>query len=177
MEKPVVDLELVAVFEGIDPAAEGIEKLHEMGLSDEEMSVISGIPIAERLLGRPRQRTRVPRFALGGATLGLLFGIFLNWGTLTLFPVHVGGQPVRAIPPGIIIMFEMTMLGLMSGTFIGMFLNSNFPTYRPHHYVPEISDGKIAVLFPALPEDEGRLTEALKGVGAESVQRAEARQL
>jgi hypothetical protein len=173
----MAELNLLAVFDGIDPAAEGIEKLHEMGVSDEEMTVISGVPVAERLLGRPRQRTSVPRIALGGAIVGFLFGIFFNWGTLLLFPVHVGGQPVIAIPPGIIITFEMTMLGLMLSTFIGLFLNSRFPSYRPHYYVPEISDGKIAVLFPSLPEDEGRLTEALKGVGAESIQRAEARQL
>jgi ActD protein len=173
----MAEINLLAVFDGIDPAADGIEKLHEMGLSDDQITVISGVPVAEPLLGRPLQRTFVPRIAMGGAITGFLFGLFLNWGTPSLYGLHVGGQPVIAIPPGIIIVFEMTMLGLMLSTFIGMFLNSNFPTYRPHYYVPEVSDGKIAVMFPSEPEQEGRLSEALTGVGAESVQRAEARQL
>lgn len=173
----MAEINLLAVFDGIDPAADGIEKLHEMGLNDDQITVISGVPVAERLLGRPLQKTYVPRIALGGAITGLLFGIFLNWGTPYLYGLHVGGQPVVAIPPGIIIVFEMTMLGLMLSTFIGMILNSNFPTYRPHHYVPEISDGKIAVMFASEPEDESRLAEALTDVGAESVQRAEERQL
>ena len=44
---------LLAVFEEIEPAVKGIEKLHELGVSDEQMNVISGIPIKEAILGRP----------------------------------------------------------------------------------------------------------------------------
>jgi hypothetical protein len=167
----------VALFENIDPAADGIEKLHELGFHHDQITVISGVPVAERLLGRPLQKTYVPRIAMGGAALGFLFGIFLNWGTPGLYTVQVGGQPVVAIPPGIIIVFEMTMLFLMLSTFIGLILNSNFPTYSPKYYVPEVSDGKIAVLFECSVADEGRIAAALTGVGAESVKRVEARQL
>ena len=35
---------LLAVFEEIEPAVKGIEKLQELGVSDEQMNVISGIP-------------------------------------------------------------------------------------------------------------------------------------
>ena len=38
---------LLAVFEEIEPAVNGIEKLHELGVNDEQMNVISGIPIKE----------------------------------------------------------------------------------------------------------------------------------
>jgi hypothetical protein len=168
---------LLAVFEHIDPAAEGIEKLHELGVGDDQITVISGVPVAERLLGRPPQKTYVPKMALGGAVFGFFVGVFLNWGTLALYTVHVGGQPVTAIPPGIILVFEMTMLFLMLSTFIGMLLNSRFPTYSPKYYAPEISDGKIAVVFSCPSEDEDRLTDSLTGVGAESVRTTEARQL
>jgi hypothetical protein len=173
----MAEMKLVAIFEHIDPAAEGIEKLHSLGFGDDQITVISGIPVTERLLGRPNQKTYVPRIALAGAGLGLLFGLFLNWGTPTLYTLHVGGQPVTPIPPGIILVFEMTMLGLMLSTFIGMIINSNFPTYSPKYYVPEISDGKIAVLLSCKPEDEAKVTDSLTGAGAESVQRAEERQL
>ena len=173
----MAETNLVALFENIDPAAVGIEKLQEMGFHDDQITVISGVPVAERLLGRPNQKTYVPRIALGGAVAGFLFGLFLNWGTPTLYTLHVGGQPVAAIPPGIILVFEMTMLFLMLSTFIGMFLNSNFPTYSPKYYVPEVSDGKIAVLVSCSPEDEDKITSSLTDAGAESVQKAEARQL
>ncbi len=168
---------LLAVFEEIEPAVKGIEKLHELGVSDEQMNVISGIPIKEAILGRPSALSYVSRIAMTGAILGMLFGIFLIYGTPFLFPLHVGGQPVYPVPQGLIITFEMTMLGLMGFAFLGMLVDSGFPSYTPKEYVPEISDGKIAVLFRCSDGQQKKLVDALKKIGAESVNPAEARQL
>ena len=38
-------LTLLALFEDIDPAAEAIEKLYELGLESDQMDIISGVPI------------------------------------------------------------------------------------------------------------------------------------
>jgi len=81
------------------------------------------------------------------------------------------------VPQGIIITFEMTMLGLMGFAFIGMFVNSGFPSYTPKEYVPEISNGKIAILFTCPSEDQMKFVDALTNVGAESVIPVEASQL
>lgn len=171
------DTTLMALFEDIDPAAEGIEKLHEMGIGDDRISVVSGVPVPERLLGRPPQHTFVPRLAAAGAALGFLVGVFLNFGSPNLMPLHVGGQPLIPIPPGIIIIFEMTMLFMLIFTFVGLFINSNFPSYTAHFYVPEISDGKIGVFFACPTESEGIFVDSLNALGAESVRRVEAQQL
>jgi len=56
-------------------------------------------------------------------------------------------------------------------------VDSGFPSYTPKDYVPQISNGKIAVLFKCERKDERRFEDSLKKLGAESVQRAEARQL
>ncbi len=167
----------LAVFEDIDPASNGIEELHKMGITDDQMNVISGIPIRNTILGRPSALSYVSRIALTGAILGFLLGVFLIWGTPFLFPLHVGGQPLYPVPQFLIIVFEMTMLGLMGFAFLGMFVDSGFPSYTPKEYVPEISDGKIAVLFRCPRIDEGKIVDALKKAGAESVNPAEARQL
>ena len=167
----------LAVFEDIDPATEGIEKLHDLGLSDDQMNVISGIPIKGAILGRSSAITYVSRIAMLGALLGMAFGIFLIYGIPYLYPLLVGGQPIFPVPQGIIITFEMTMLGLMGFAFLGMFVDSGFPTYTPKEYTPEISDGKIAVLFSCPSKDQNEFVDALKKLGAESVKPAEARQL
>ena len=39
------------------------------------------------------------------------------------------------------------MLFALLSTFLGVFLDSYFPNYRPLEYVPEISDGKIGIFF------------------------------
>lgn len=170
-------LTLLALFADLDPAAEGIAKLKELGLKDESVNVISGLPFPARALGRPSAMTHVARIAMAGAVLGAGFGLFLLYGTAYLYPLHVGGQPMYPVPIGFITTFEMAMLGLMGFAFIGLFVDSGFPTYTPKQYVPQISDGKVAVLFECERADERRLVEALKKAGAESVEPAEARHL
>jgi hypothetical protein len=165
---------LLALFPDVEPAADAIEQLRIMGIHDDEMNVISGIPVTESMLGRPHQASNVPRLAMGGAVAGFLIGLFFAYGTPNLYPVSVGGQPFIPGPPTIVVLFEMTMLGMLVATFLGVFLDSRFPSYSPKEYVPEISDGKIAVLF-ACPEDtQGKFVDTLKALGAESVKPAEA---
>lgn len=168
---------LLAVFEDIEPATHGVDKLHELGVQDRDMNVISGVPIPGRALGRPGALTNVSRIALVGAILGMGLGIFLIYGTPYLYPLRVGGQPIFPIPMGWIVMFEMTMLGLMGFAFIGMFVDSGFPAYTPMEYMPGISDGKIAVLFSCPNEEQNKFVDELTKLGAESVAPAEARQL
>lgn len=168
---------LLAVFEDIEPAASAIEKLHELGLHDDEINVISGVPIKAGILGRPGAITNVSRIGMAGAIMGFFFGLFLIYGTPYLYPLRVGGQPIFPIPIGWIVMFEMTMLGLMGFSFLGLFVDSGFPSYVPMQYIPEISQGKIAVLFHCPDNEQKKFADALTKVGAQSVQPAEARHL
>ncbi len=168
---------LLAVFSDIDPAADAIEQLRLLGVHDDCMNVISGIPVTEAMLGRPSQWTNVPRLALGGAIAGFLVGVFLSFITPNMYTIKVGGQPFTPVPPAVIVLFEMTMLGMLLSTFLGVFLDSLFPNYRPMHYVPEISDGKIAILIECPPPDVQKVTDVLKKLGAESVEEAEAQHL
>jgi hypothetical protein len=168
---------LLALFEEIDPAADAVEMLQNQGLGDDQINIISGIPVTEPMMGRPHQWTNVPRLAMGGAVAGFLIGIFLAVGTPILYPVHVGGQPLIPIPPSIVVVFEMTMLGMLVSTFLGVFLDSYFPSYKPKEYVSGISDGKIAVLFSCTPENENKFRDSLIKLGAQSVEPAEAQQL
>ena len=168
---------LLAVFDEIEPTTHALDKLHELGIPDGDINVISGLPIPGRVLGRPSALTNVSRIAMVGAVLGLFLGLFLVYGTPTLYPILVGGQPIYPVPMGWIVTFEMTMLGLMGFAFIGLFVDSGFPAYTPMEYLPEISDGKIAVLFRCPSQDQEKFVDALQSAGAESVAPAEARHL
>lgn len=168
---------LLAVFEDFEPASRAIDKLQQLGVSDDDMNVISGIPIKNTILGRPAAITHVSRIALFGAILGLGLGLFLVYGVKFLYPLYVGGQPIFPIPQGIIITFEVTMLGLMGFAFLGMFVDSGFPSYTPKQYTPEISDGKVAVLFSCPTAEQQKFADALKEAGAETVEPVEAHHL
>jgi hypothetical protein len=168
---------LLALFPDLDPAARGIEKLRELGLTDEHMNVISGIPVTEAMLGRPQQPSNVPRLAGAGAVGGFLVGCFFAFATPVGYPLNVGGQPIIPGPPSVVVIFEMTMLGMLVSTFLGVFLDSRFPSYAPKEYVAEVSDGKIAILIECAPEMETKIESAMTALGAESVKHAEAQTL
>jgi hypothetical protein len=165
------------MFKDIEPAAEGVDKLQQMGVTDDDMNVISGIPVKNTILGRPEAITYVSRIGFMGAIMGVGLGIFLIYGIPYLYPLLVGGQAIFPVPQGLIITFEMTMLGLMGFSFLGLFVDSGFPSYTPKQYTPEISDGKIAVLFSIPAGEREKFTDAMKEAGAESVEPVEARHL
>jgi len=168
---------LLAMFEDLEPASKGVDKLQQLGLGVDDMNVISGIPIKNTILGRPPAITYVSRIGLFGAILGMSLGIFLIYGIPYLYPLLVGGQPIFPVPQGLIITFEMTMLGLMGFSFIGMFVDSGFPSYTPKEYTPEVSEGKIALLFSCPAGQQEKFIDALKEAGAESIEPVEARHL
>jgi Alternative complex III, ActD subunit len=168
---------LLALFEDIDPAVAAIDQLRDMGISDGQINVISGIPLTESMLGRPRQWSNVPRLAAGGAVAGFLIGSFLAFVTPWLYPLLVGGQGLIPGPPTVVVLFEMTMLGMLVSTFIGVFLDSTFPSYRPKEYVSQISDGKIAILFNCPADNEMAFVNAMTELRAQSIAPAEAQKL
>ncbi len=165
---------LLAIFEDIDPAAHAVDALRGLGIHDEQVTVISGTPITEAMLGRKHQWSNVTRFSLGGAIIGFASGCFLAFATPNMYPIIVGGQPLVPVPPSIVVLFEMTMLVMLISTFLGVFLDSRYPSYTPKEYVPEISDGRIALLLDCPGDMEATITKAMTEAGAESVKRAEA---
>jgi hypothetical protein len=167
----------LALFADIEPAVDAIDQLREHGVRDEDMNIISGIPVSERILGRPHVWSNVPRLAMGGAVLGMAFGVFLAGGITHLYPLQVDGQALFAGAKTVVLVFEMTMLGMLASTFIGVFLDSSFPSYRPKEYIPEISDGKIAILYNVPEEKVNIVEDALKSLGAQSITTAERRSL
>jgi hypothetical protein len=168
---------LLALFPDVNPAAQAVEKLRELGISDEHVNVISGLPITEAMLGRKPHPSHVPVLSMLGALGGLALGAFLAFGTPNQYPLDVGGQPLIPGPPSVVVIFEMIMLGMLLNTFLGVFLDSRFPSYTPKEYVPEISDGKIALLIECEPADEKGIQSAMTKIGAESVKHAEANTL
>lgn len=151
----------------LDEAADALAKLRESGYSHDDISVISGVPISERVLGRPLAWTHIGKIGIAGALLGLIIALFLAIGTPLLYPLRVGGQPLFAIPTTIVVVFELTMLGLLISTFLGVAVEMLSPSFGPKGYHPDVTNGKIAILFNSAPQLDGELEHSLKAIGAE----------
>lgn len=151
---------LMALFhEGTD-TAEAIDELHDLGISDNKIVVITGVPYPEGALGRHREWLTLPYIVLAGAVAGMLFGLFLAVITPHLYSLDVGGHPPVGFPPAAVIIFVFTMMATIVSTFLGVLWEMNFPSFGPAPYHKLVTDGHLAVIldFPPSIEDQVRQT-------------------
>jgi mono/diheme cytochrome c family protein len=165
----MADLHLLGLFNNVDSAAEAIEKLHKQGVSDDNMTVISGIPYKPAALGRPHFHSRVSLISLGGAVLGLLGAAVLSIGLFLLYPLSVGGQPLVPIPPSLIVFFEVSMLGTMWAAFFGLLLLNGLPAFKQEPYDARITAGYIGVQVAGSNQQANLFEKMLVDAGAVEV--------
>ncbi len=165
----MADTQLLGLFTDLEPATDSIRKLHDLNISDEHITVISGMPFKADMLGRPKPRRRVGRIALLGSLLGVSLGLFLSVAVFLLYPIHTGGQPIVPIPPTLIVLFEATMLGTMWASFFGMVGENRFPVFKRQIYDPRISEGYIGVAVEIGTDIVDQVRGIFNDLGAEDV--------
>lgn len=151
---------LIALFDEAQETADAIDELHSLGISDDNVVVMSGVPYPEGALGRHREWLTLPYIVLGGAIAGLLFGLFLAAITPHLYRLDVGGHPPVGFPPAAVIVFVFTMMATIVSTFLGVLWEMDFPRTGPAPYHKQVTDGKLAVLveFPQALEEKVKKT-------------------
>ena len=99
---------VVGLFHAPSSALAAAGELKDAGFTTPEL--ISPIPIegVEKVLGK--KKSVIKRFTFFGAICGGLSGFALAAGTSVLFPHPTGGRPIIAIPPYLIITYELTIL-------------------------------------------------------------------
>ena len=147
---------LIALFHESTDMAEVIDELHNLGIPDNKIVVMTGVPYPEGALGRHREWLTLPYIVLAGAAAGMLFGLFLAVITPHLYRLDVGGHPPAGFPPAAVIIFIFTMMATIVSTFLGVLWEMNFPRFGAAPYHKLVTDGHLAVILdiPALQEDE-----------------------
>ncbi len=160
---------LMALFhEGTD-TAEAIDALHALGIPDDQVLVITGVPYPELALGRRREWLTLPYIVLAGAGVGLLFGLFLAVITPHLYRLDVGGHPPVGFPPAAVITFVFTMMATIVSTFLGVLWEMDFPRFGPAPYHKLVTDGDLAVLLEFPTELEAGVRQTLEARHAHHV--------
>ena len=167
----MAELLLLGLFHEATPTADTIDELRQIGVPDDRITIMSGVPYQPEMLGRQYTYERLLPIALFGAIGGLLTALFLTVGTPLLYPIHVGGQPLIPIPPALIIVFELMMLGTVLATFAGILAESRFPIFGRHVYDVRITEGHIGLLARVDAALIDRAAEILKAHGAHHMQR------
>ncbi len=167
---------LLGLFQEATPTANAIEQLRELGVVDEKVTVMSSIPYEPTMLARPRPRGGLGPIVIFGAILGLMTALFLTVGIFLLYPLVQGRQPTIPVPPSLIIVFEVMMLGTMWSAFFGFLAINRFPVFGQPAYDVRITTGDIGVLAEVNEELLSRAESVFKENGAHDVRRLENRQ-
>jgi hypothetical protein len=148
------------------PAAQqAVNRLRAAGLADRDITVCSSQPMEEYEFGQMDHRTWMWWIACAGALIGLSAAIGLAWLTETSWPIDVGGLPIVAWWPNLIIMFELTMLGAIVATVATLVVTARLGR-GGRLYDPEVSNGKI--LVGVENPSEARTSEVETALGAGS---------
>ena len=165
---------VLGLYHEATSTADTIDRLRELGVPDDNITVMSGVPYTAEMLGRRPIYERLALTALIGAVGGFLAALFLTVVTPHLYSVPVGGQPLVPGPPTIIIVFEFTMLGTLLATFGGLLAEIAFPAVGRQEYDYRITEGHIGVLAVVDEALAKQAEDALRETGAHHLKVAEA---
>src|SRR4030067_1194986 len=138
---------LMALFYESTDTAEAIDELHNIGIPDDNVVVLTGVPYPKGALGRQLEWLALPYIVLAGALTGMLFCLFLAVITPHLYRLDIGGHPQVGFPPAAVIIFVFTMMAIIVSTFLGVLWEMNFPRYGPAPYHKLVTDGYRALLL------------------------------
>ena len=149
-------------------AQQAVNRLRAAGVTDREITICSSQPMEEYEFGQMDRATWMWWIACGGALAGCLTAVGLSWLTETSWPINVGGLPIVAWWPNLIIMFELTMLGAIISTVVTLVVTARLGR-GSGLYDPEVTEGRILVGVERPPQGKAKeLEEALQApIGAE----------
>jgi molybdopterin-containing oxidoreductase family membrane subunit len=112
----------------------------------------------------------IKHFTFFGGLIGGISGFLLAAGTAVLWAHPTGGRPIIAIPPFLIITYELTILFGILFTVLGFFISARLPAIRDRVYVPESAVDKFVVTVACDNDEDFKRAEAiLLETGAEQV--------
>ena len=126
-------------------AQQAFNRLRAAGIATSDITVITAQPMEEFEFGNMDKATWMWWFACLGGLIGMSAGFGLAWLAETSWPMNVGGLPVFAWWPNLIIIFELTMLGTIIATVATLIVSALLPTRGRTLYDREVTDGKILI--------------------------------
>ena len=134
-----------ALYPDPESAQRAVNGLHAAGVTEGEITVMSGEPFEEQPFAHRDAATWLWYIACAGGFLGLTFSTWLTRMTELAWPLQTGNMPIVAWWPNLIVIFELTMLGAILATVITLFITAKLPRRTPDFYDREVTNGKILV--------------------------------
>ena len=165
---------LTALFQQDVKPESLMQSLRESGIADEEVSIMTPLPLSERASARVGAMPLYLVTIIAGL-VGIGVGVFFAGGTAALYPLMTGGKPIVAVPVVAIIAYETMMLLAIVTTFVTMIVGIR----RAHRHIaerdPRIDDGyrMLVVSLPIDPDRVSQVRDLLQRAGAVEIRSSE----
>lgn len=133
-----------ALYPDGQSAQQAVNRLRALGIQDRDITVVSAQPMEDYEFGQMDKATWMWWLACLGGLIGMSIGFGLSYLTEHAWPINVGGLPIFAWWPNLIIIFELTMLGAIVATVIALIVTAGLGR-GGGLYDPEVTDGQILV--------------------------------
>lgn len=163
---------VLGAFVHIDAATDAIRALRARGHRD--LTVYSAAPNHEIEEALEHKVSPVRLFTLIGGLTGCAAGFGMQIWMARDWPVLVGGKPFDAIPPMVIIGFELTILLGALSTVLGVVLLSIFLRRSKGKvpFDPRFTDDQIGIFVPCTPDQYAAAGRTMREAGAVEVRNA-----
>ncbi len=160
---------VMGIYYYVDDAADAVRALRQTGHAD--LSVFSPVPHHQIEDALDHGPSMVRWITLTGGILGATGGISLCLYSVWAYPLVIGGKELFSIPPFVVIAYEsMILLGGLANLFAMLALGRLPQTRARAPYDPRFTEDRIGIWVPCAGDAAGRVSETLKGHGAEEVQ-------
>lgn len=161
---------LTAVFADAQELIEGVKAMLNNG--NDELEVLSPIPLPELHDLLPLPPSRVRYFTLFGCVFGAVAGMWFQIMTSLQWPLMTGGKPIVSIPAFLVVGFEVTLLFGALATAVGLMLTARLPRLSKGYYHEGCAQGDYALLVWHEESDYSPIEGLLKEAGAKEVRPA-----
>ena len=158
---------VLASFAHLDAATDAIRGLKARGFRD--LTVYTAAPNheIEDALDQPVSWVRL--FTLIGGLTGCTAGFAMTIWMSDDWPLLVGGKPIAAIPPYVVIAFELTIIYGALCTVAGIIIMSLVKSLKGRPFHPRFTDDRIGIFVPCTPDQSGSVRALLTEAGSEEV--------
>lgn len=143
MREPSPDTEvfgLLAEFGRSEELVEAVKVVRRSGIRS--FDAYSPYPLEELTEALGFDENILPWLTFAGGVLGAVAGFGLQLWTNHAYPIEIGGRPIIAWQPFMMITFELAVLGAVLSATVGMLILNRLP--RLHHPVFSVDDFHLA---------------------------------
>ncbi len=160
--------DIIALFQYEEDFIAAATALKQSGF--DEITLMTPIPLheTEKVLGLKKSPVRY--FSFFGAIIGGISGFALAVACALVFILPTGGRAIIALPPFLVIAYEMTILIGVLSTLLGFHIVSGLPAWRDAAYRVESNIDRFSLAVSFDEDDDPALAEKIiRDFGAEEV--------